>query len=186
MQNEIRSLSESIREVSGKAQSQSWADAWNTTEAAGLYAPLPTGKYTARAICGELGNNRKGTPRYRVDFEITEGEHVGRRLAHEFYLTPAALPLSKRDLGILGIERPEQMGQPLRPVRVVLRVALRADDDGTEYNLVRGIERATQAAPARPVEMMTEARHPMPEATASGGVVFDDAFPPSMGGVNHE
>lgn len=179
------SLAQSIRESGGETQSQSWAEAWNTTEAAGLYAPLPSGKYAARAIRGELGNNRKGTPRYRVDFEIIEGEHVGRRLAHEFYLTPAALPLSKRDLGMLGIERPEQMEHPLRPVRVVLRVALRVDDDGTQFNLVRGIERVAYAAPARPVETMTEARQPMPEATSPGGVVFDDAFPPSMGGANH-
>jgi hypothetical protein len=185
MQNEKRSLLESIRHASGETQPQSWADAWDTTEAAGLYAPLPSGKYAALAKSGELGENRKGTPRYRVEFELLEGEHAGRRLGHEFYLTPAALPLSKRDLALLGIERPEQMGQSLRPVRMVLRVALRVDDDGTEYNLVRGIERATYAAPVRPVEALTEARQPMPEAPAPGGVVFDDAFPPS-GGAYHE
>lgn len=134
-----QSLAESIRE--SRDDSQDFRAAWDSVEAAGDFSPLPAGKYLATATSGELGATRNGTSRYRVEFTISDGEHAGRRLPLDIYLSTAALALAKRDLAKLGIERPDQMDRPLRPVRVQLRVALRVEDDGTEYNRIRSFER---------------------------------------------
>ena len=119
----------------------SFRDQWTRTEAASDFAPLPTGTYTARVIAGELATSKNGTPGYKLTFRVLEGEHTGRQFWHDVWLTPAALPMAKRDLGKLGIASPEQLDRPLPPgIRVKARVALRRDDDGTEYNRVRSFE----------------------------------------------
>ena len=41
---------------------------------------LPQGKFTALAVAGQLGQTRTGTKRYVVEFRITGGRFVGRRL----------------------------------------------------------------------------------------------------------
>lgn len=110
---------------------------WDATTAADDYRPLPTGEYIARIVSGELETSRQGTPGYRLTFEISEGEFVGRRLWHDLWLTAAALPMTKRDLAKIGISKPEQLEQPV-PTGIVckLKVALRREDDGTERNRV--------------------------------------------------
>jgi hypothetical protein len=117
-------------------------NAWDTTEAATDFEPLPPGEYTVRVVAGELfTSKRNSTPGYKLSLEVTEGDFEGRRLWLDFWLTPAALPMSKRDLGKLGIATPEQLEQPL-PNGILLRVkvALRRDDDGTESNRVTRFE----------------------------------------------
>lgn len=115
------------------------AQAWKDTQAAEDFAPLPAGEYVAHVLSGELCTSRQNnTPGYKLCFKICEGEHVGRRVWHDLWLTPPALPMAKRDLGKLGITAIEQLEQPLPPgIRCKVKVALRRDDDGTEYNRVR-------------------------------------------------
>ena len=178
-----KSLAESIRE--SWDESQTWAEQWNTTEAAGHFAPLPPGIYAAIATAGALGESGRGTPRYRVTFTL-EGEHNGRRLTHDFYLSAKALPLAKRDLAVLGITHPGQLSQPLRPVLVRLRVALRRDDDGSEFNRVVSFEAlpalhamtTPQAAPVTAHECLP------PDEAAPPAALFDPAFGPE--GMRHE
>jgi hypothetical protein len=129
------------------------ADTWAKTEAAAEFAPLPKGEYDAVIVQGELFTARTGTPGYKLTFEVPEGEYAGRRFWHEVWLTQAALPLAKRDLGKLGITRLEQLEQPL-PARFRCRakLALRKEDDGTERNrVVRfevvGVEKPDPFAP---------------------------------------
>ena len=112
---------------------------WNETEAADEFGPLPPGEYVAHIIDGDLEQSRsKGTPGYKLEFKVIEGEHSGRHFWHDVWLTEAALPQAKRDLGKLGVTDLSQLEQPLpRFIRVTAKVVLRRDDDGAEYNRVR-------------------------------------------------
>ena len=106
-------------------------------EAAGDMVTLPRGDYRCRVTDGELVTSKSGTPGYVVTFTVTDGEHKGRKLWHTAWLTPAALPMSKRDLGRLGITSLDMLDRPL-PAGFVcdVKVALRVDDDGVERNRV--------------------------------------------------
>jgi hypothetical protein len=116
-------------------------DAWESTEAASDFAPLPAGTYAARLIAGELFTAKSGTPGYKLTFKVIEGEHAGRQFWHDVWLTAAALPMAKRDLGKLGVKSVEQLEKPLPPgIRCSCKLALRRDDDGTEYNRVRSFD----------------------------------------------
>ncbi|TWT37014.1 hypothetical protein KOR34_19600 [Posidoniimonas corsicana] len=111
---------------------------WASTAAAGDFDPLPAGWYICRIESGELDASNRGTPGYKLTFVVLEGEHEGRKLWQDLWLTPAALPMAKRDLRKLGIVEPSQLEQPLPSgFRCRVQVALRRDDDGTERNRVR-------------------------------------------------
>jgi hypothetical protein len=116
--------------------------AFDATKAAGDLTPLPSGTYEAHATDGTLGTSRsKGTPFYKLTFRVCEGEHQGRHFWHDVYLTEAAMPLAKRDLAKLGIQRLEQLQQPLPALfRCRVKVALRKSDDGNEFNAVKTFE----------------------------------------------
>ena len=128
-----------LTDILGNGDGERIRRAWNETEAAGEFGPLPPGEYTAHIVNGELEQSqRKGTPGYKLEFKVIEGEHIGRHFWHDVWLTPAALPQAKRDLGKLGVTDLAQLENPLpRFIRVKAKVALRRDDDGAEYNRVR-------------------------------------------------
>lgn len=110
---------------------------WTVTKAADDLKPIPSGDYRCRILSGELFNARSGTPGYKLTLEVLDGEHTGRRVWHDVWLSEAALSMAKRDLGKLGIEQPEQLERPLPDgIIVKARVALRRNDDGTEFNRV--------------------------------------------------
>lgn len=116
-------------------------DLWSTTAAADDFEALPSGTYTCRLISGELRKARTGTPEYSLRFKVLDGEHKGRQVWHSLYLTPAALPMAKRDLAKLGVTSLEQLEQPIpKGIRCKVRVVLRRDDDETERNRVRSFE----------------------------------------------
>jgi hypothetical protein len=133
---------------------ESLTSLWKTTAAAAEFAPLPNGEYTFRILTGELFNSKKrGTPGYRIALEVAEGEFEGRRAWHDFWLTPPALPMSKRDLAKIGVRDLEQLEQPL-PAGILIKgtLARRRDDDGNESNrLVRfecvGVEKGDAFEP---------------------------------------
>ncbi len=114
---------------------------WATTEAAGDFAPLPAGTYSTRILSGELSKAATGTPGYKLCFRVLEGEHAGRLLWHDIWLTAPALPMAKRDLAKLGVVTLDQLEAPLPPgIRCAVKVTLRQDDAGTQYNRVRSFE----------------------------------------------
>ena len=115
------------------------ADAWNRTEAAGDLVPLPAGTYVARIESGELETSRtNATPGYKLTFVVVEGEYAGRKAWHDIWLTAAALPMAKRDLGKLGITSLEQLDLPLpQGIIVQAKLALRTDDDGSQFNKMK-------------------------------------------------
>ena len=132
----------SLSDILHDGERRSLSDAWGSTEAAEDFAALPSGEYVARIVAGELFTSRsKGTPGYKLAFRVIEGDHDGRQFWHDVWLTPAALPMAKRDLGKLGVTELEQLERPLPPgIRCKVKLALRKDDDGTEYNRVRNFE----------------------------------------------
>jgi len=116
--------------------------AWDTTKAAEDFAPLPSGEYVAHVVSGELFTARQNhTPGYKLTFKVIEGQHASRQFWHDVWLTPAALPMAKRDLAKLGVTTLEQLEQPLpQGIRCKVKLALRKDDAGAEYNHVRTFE----------------------------------------------
>lgn len=117
---------------------ESLKSAWNDTEAACDFEPIPAGTYDARLTDGELFQSRHGTPGYKLTFEISSGEHASRRCWHDLWLTSAAIAMAKRDLAKLGIRDIAQLERPLPAVlRVKLQLVVRQDDDGNTYNRVK-------------------------------------------------
>ncbi len=132
-------LSDILHGATGRDQ---LALAWNRTEAAGDFNPIPSGNYDCRIVNGEPFTSRSNsTPGYKLTFRVLEGEHTGRQVFHELWLTPAALPMTKRDLAKLGVTSPDQLDRPLPPrIRCRVRVTLRTADDGSTFNAVKGFE----------------------------------------------
>jgi hypothetical protein len=133
---ERKKLTDILSPNSGR---ESLERAWKTTTAAAEFAPLPKGEYTFRILSGELFTSKRGTPGYKLTLEVTEGDFEGRRVWCDLWLTPAALPMTKRDLLKIGITNLEQVEQPL-PAGILIKgkLALRTHDDGNDSNrLVR-------------------------------------------------
>ncbi|NLX12454.1 MAG: hypothetical protein GXY44_02220 [Phycisphaerales bacterium] len=63
------------------------ARAWDKTEAAEDYAPLPGDLYNVEIVSGELTNARSGKPCYRITFKVVAGEYAGRQIWHNLWLT---------------------------------------------------------------------------------------------------
>lgn len=149
-------------------------DNWNTTAAAGDDKPIPRGEYICHAIKGELFNARtKGTPGYEITFQIIEGVHAGRRVWHDLWLTPAALPHTKRDLAKLGITELEQLEQPLPPrIRCKVTVVIHTDDDNIERNKVLRFEFiGVDPEPANPYAPAPDDQTPAdPDGTAGSEI----------------
>lgn len=136
-------------------------DTWNNTAAAGDFGPLPTGEYIARIIAGEFKQSKSNsTPGYSLTFEVVEpAEHRGRKFWHDCWLTPAAIPQSKRDLGKIGVVSLEQLDRPI-PLYFICKckLALRRDDDGNEVNRLKSFEvlrrEKPEADPFAPAEQV--------------------------------
>ena len=132
-----KSLTDILRNGSADALQKSW----DSTEAAKDFMPLPAGDYTCHITAGELYQSKTGTPGYKMIFKVIDGEHVNRLVWHELWLTPAALPMTKRDLQKIGVTSLEQLERPLPVgIRCNVKVVLRRDDDGTDRNRVKSFE----------------------------------------------
>jgi hypothetical protein len=132
-------LRKSLSDILHSDQQESLRSAWGSTEAATEFKPLPKGEYIAQIVAGEpFTAKTKGTPGYKLTFRVVDGEHADRQFWHEVWLTPAAMPMAKRDLAKLGVTSFDQLDQPL-PQGIVCRVklTLRTADDGAEFNAVK-------------------------------------------------
>lgn len=134
----IARLSEILEAGSRETLARSWAE----TKAAEDFNPLPAGDYVAHVVSGELFTARQNkTPGYKLTFKVIVGEYAGRLLWNDLWLTGPALPMTKRDLGKLGVTSLDQLERPLpRGIRCQVKLALRREDDGAEYNRVRSFE----------------------------------------------
>jgi hypothetical protein len=97
--------------------------------------PLPSGEYRCSIASGELCNAKSGTPGYKLKLVVVQGDYVDRVVWHDIWLSEAALPMAKRDLGKLGVSSLDQLERPLPECIIVnAKVALRKNDDGTASN----------------------------------------------------
>ena len=157
--------------------------AWESTKPAEEFAPLPSGEYVAHVISGELFTARQNhTPGYKLTFKVIEGplaKDTGRQFWHDLWLTEPALPMAKRDLAKLGITTLQQLDQPLpQGIRCRVKLALRRDDAGAEYNRVRSFQVIGIDKPE--VDVFAPVDAPAPESPDGGAgavepIVKDDA-----------
>src|SRR4051794_10737093 len=89
------------------------AGIWANAKPADDLKPIPPGEYRSRIVDGTLFTAKSGTHGYKLTLEVTEGEHAGRRLWWDCWLSEAAIPLAKRDLERLGVTDLEQLESPL-------------------------------------------------------------------------
>ena len=131
-----------LADVLGGAGGTGFGDLWDNTAAADDNSgPIPPGEYRCRVVAGELAESRSGTPSYKLTFQVAEGDHAGRRVWHDLWLTPAAMPTTKRDLAKLGIVEPAQLERPLPSGFVAkVKVILHRGDNGNEFNRVKHFE----------------------------------------------
>ena len=118
--------------------------AFDATEAAPEFTPLPPGSYKARVQKGEFTTTRTGADAYRIRFEVTEGPHAGKTLIRIWTFSPKALPYARRDLAPFGLTSSAALLAPFPPAgqefRVRLVVALLRGDDNREFNDVKKID----------------------------------------------
>ena len=131
-----------LTDILANGSGDDFKNLWNQTEAAGEMGPLPPGEYVTHIVGGELETSRTNqTPGYKLTFKVIEGEFSGRLFWNDCWLTPAALPQTKRDLAKIGVTALEQLEKPLpRFIRCKCKLALRRDDDGNERNRVKSFE----------------------------------------------
>jgi hypothetical protein len=122
---------------------------WESTPAAADdFEPIPPGVYRCLVSDGKLSTARSGTHSFKVEFLIIEGPHRNRKLWHDAWLTRDAFANTKRDLLKLGVTSREAMNRPPRSGIVVeVKVALRTENDGRQYNRVNGFKVVADAPP---------------------------------------
>ena len=101
---------------------------------------LPPGQYVGEILPAEtfLFTAKSGAPGFKVAYRVCEGQHTGRRLWQDFWLTNAAIPYTKAALARIGIERKSQLNEPLPAgIRVRLRVVVETTDSGEQFNSIR-------------------------------------------------
>ena len=114
-------------------------DGWDEVQSADDFGtPIPAGRYVCIWRKAELTTSKKGTPSYKLTLEVETGDHAGRKVWFDIWLTAASRNIAKRDLEKLGITNPrEQLKQPIpKWLRLQVQVGLQADDLGIERNSV--------------------------------------------------
>jgi hypothetical protein len=144
--------------LGGAAPLADLLDQFDSAAAADELGPLPKGSYVCLAVRGQLTAAGTGTPGYGVEFKVIEGEYAGRRLWRTWYLTPAAMTYTKRDLAKFGLDSKDKLTAPFPADRLVLKVtvSVRKGDDGSERNEVTKVEllrvQEPEADPFAPAE----------------------------------
>jgi hypothetical protein len=120
----------------------------NAAEAA-EFTILPAGEYVADAVDGVFDKTKNGVAELKITFQVVEpGEFVGQRFWWHLYLSPKALPMSKRDLHKFGITDLAQLRDRWPAIwRCRTKVTLQASDQGRESNRVQLLEVLGRADP---------------------------------------
>ena len=147
---------------------------WEVTTPAADLKPIPAGDYRCRISGSALFNSRAGTPGYKITLDVLDGEHAGRRVWHDIWLSEAALSMAKRDLAKLGVGSLAQLERPLPPgIIVSAKVALRKGDDGAESNRVVRFE-VVAVEPPEPEPFAPSDEDAEPETTDEDGFDWSD------------
>jgi hypothetical protein len=111
---------------------------WQATKPAEDLKPLPAGRYRCRITKGEPFRSRNDNLGYKLTLTVLEGEHAGRLIWHDSWVTTDGVKYALRDLGKLGFQSLEQLERPL-PAGIIVEanVVLRRGDDGSERNQLK-------------------------------------------------
>ena len=103
--------------------------------------PLPSDAYECEAIKGELFTSKSGTKGYKITWQVVSGEHTGRWIWQDLWLSAKAMAFSKERLKHVGINTSEQLSQPIPAGRICkLVVVQRQSDNGQFYSEVKSVE----------------------------------------------
>lgn len=128
------SLSEILSENARKAIEDTWA----STSAAEDYSPMTCGNYNAKLLKLKTGQIPNGKPYLKLIFQIEDGEFCGRRVSKTLWLTPAAMPYTKRELSKIEILQLEELENPI-PKHFICRIYVVKEkkSDDREFNNVK-------------------------------------------------
>jgi hypothetical protein len=161
----------SLSQILQSSDRENLSRAWEETQPAADFVPLPAGDYVACIVSGELFTSQeKQTPGYKLCFQILEGAHKNRKVWLDIWLTPASIPMAKRDLAKIGVTSLDQLETPLPlGIRCAVRIALRRGDDGAEHNRVQEFTVIGIDAPV--VDPFAPGASPSPDfpSSAAGG-----------------
>jgi hypothetical protein len=135
-----------LSDILSEGQQKNIFQGWEQVKAAEDFAVLPAGTYEARITDAYPSAAKTGTGSFKLVFQVVEGQHAGRRLWHDLWVTEKAKPQLKRDCQKLGITDPaRQFDDPatpakLRRLRCKLTVVVQQDDAGNPSNKVRAFE----------------------------------------------
>lgn len=130
-----RKPKKSLVDLLGAENTSKLADLFNRTQAAADLRVIPAGAYRCLISDVRYYEAKNGTSAIRITLEVDEGEHKGARLWLPLWLTEAAMPMTKRDLGKLGINDLNDLS--FHPGTVVAaHVIVEDDDNGAERNRV--------------------------------------------------
>ena len=123
---------------------------WDTTEASSGFDPLPPGVYRCLISDGRLFTSKtNATPGFKIEFQVIDPPHAGRKVWHDVWLSSKALSMAKGELAKLGIKSPDQLEQPLPPGLIAdVTVVQRTDDYGAVFNRVKTFKVVESDVPA--------------------------------------
>jgi hypothetical protein len=142
---------------------------FDAVEAAPDFTPVPADNYEVDFVSGQMCESQRGVTGYTCVFEVSDGEHRGRKIWHTIWISKASLPYAKRDLMKLGIHSLEQCKKPVPPgIFCTVKVVIRTEDDGTQRNRVTHIEAGgVRQDPTADPDFDT----PPPSGPSGGGVL---------------
>ena len=138
--------------IGGNGNRDDFGDAFDAFDNAPIEStePIPVGRYEVDVLRGELKRAKSGTPLYRLSLAVRDGEHVGRKLWRDYFFTPAAASISKRELARMEITTREQMQTPLPLGLIALAVVGIEQDEltGEQRNVVKNLTKLRIDPPA--------------------------------------
>jgi hypothetical protein len=119
---------------------------------------LIEGNFIAKPVNVELGNNKKGAPELRVEFEIADGPHAGRKVNYSGLFNEKSTKYTKAAMVALGWQgkdartiADDAMRAP-RPVPIEVQIVRWENPDNgkvREWSAVRNVGRFSE--PLKPL-----------------------------------
>jgi hypothetical protein len=129
---------------SGNGGNGGGISAFDNTEPAPEFTPIPPGVYVGRVVRGEYCTTRNGSDGYRMKFQVTEGPHAGKTVIRTWTFTARSLPYARRDLAPFGLTTSAALLAPFPPAGkeciVRLVVAIQTGNDGSQFNDIKKID----------------------------------------------
>ena len=168
----------SLDNVFGSDQAAELEHLFESTEAAQDRSdPIPRGRYELALEGADFGKSQqKGTPCIVLVLMVTSGDHEGRKIWHQLWLTENAMAWTKRDLAKFGINHLSDMNNGSLPRGAVVKadVVVKQNDDGKQWNEITGMDSTTEKwSPGK--DAFDESDAPAP--SAGDGVPPDEDIP---------